>query len=437
MAAKPLRGGAPGRGHRSGIGLRPVPASSEADEQPRPARIGERADFEAVAQEVLRTAVDLLEADSGSLYYWEAESGLLRCLASWNVRGARESAEPAIGRGIVGRAFYHGRSLVVNDYQDWEGALAEARERGLRAAIAVPLSRAGKLLGVLLIRSFQPEAWFTDDNARLVALLADPAAAALLTAEAFERQRRAASRSRMLVRIARRFAAESDPERLLADLLAEAVTLLGGDSGAVSRWDSSRQCLVAVRHHGRKPGRPTNLVRPGQGAAGRAVERWAAVIENDHQHERTHGRGRSGGPQAAVAVPLHHDGCLLGAIEIDARTSGRRFTADDAEMLELLAGIVSATIARLERVQLESVLLTARTVQHELNNCLARSSGYAEILLREADLPAHLREMALQVRDSVRAAAEVLSQFQWITHLEKKVWGPQTEPTIDIDRSVR
>ena len=309
--------------------------------------------------------------------------------------------------------------------------------RARRLSVPVRRSgRGGKLLGVLLIRSYQRGTWFTDDDAHLVALLADPAAAALLTTEAYEQQRRSASRSHALLRLARSFAAEPDPEKLLTDLLAEAVTLLDGDNGVVSRWDEAGKALVTLRYHGRRLGQPTP-VRAGQGATGRAIQRWKAVIINDYRREcgaeacDTDARIR-----AAVAAPLHHDGRLLGALAIYAYEADRRFTPEDAEVLELLTGIVSATVVRLERVQLDSVLLAARTVQHELNNCLARSSGYAEILCRDPSLPPHLQEVALQVRESVRSAVDVLDQLQRITHLEKKDWGPSIKPTIDIGRSV-
>src|SRR5689334_9929275 len=98
----------------------PVQMGDEAAEETDRTRIGERADVEAVAQEVLRTAVDLLEADSGSLYRWDAADGRLQCLASWRVGMDEAASTIPVGQGIVGRAFYGGRSLVVNDYQTWE-----------------------------------------------------------------------------------------------------------------------------------------------------------------------------------------------------------------------------------------------------------------------------------------------------------------------------
>jgi signal transduction histidine kinase len=81
--------------------------------------------------------------------------------------------------------------LIIKDYQTWEGRTAVGQETGLRACIAVPLVRSGRALGALGIRSYEPTTAYTEDDARMLALFADQAAAALTTVEAFGRQREA------------------------------------------------------------------------------------------------------------------------------------------------------------------------------------------------------------------------------------------------------
>src|SRR5262245_22904336 len=53
-------------------------------------------------------------------------------------------------------------------------------------------------------------------------------------------------RREALLRLARRFAAETDARRLLEHLLVEAVDLVGGSAGLVTRWDDEARALVAV-----------------------------------------------------------------------------------------------------------------------------------------------------------------------------------------------
>ena len=152
-----------------------------------------------------------------------------------------------------------------------------------------------------------------------------------------------------LLRLARRFAAESDSERLLTDLLDEAVAVLGGDDGTLSRWDPIEHVLVPVRNTV-----PTasefSVIKFGEGVSGRAAELRAPVVLNDYQRESGNETpaGRAG-VRAATAVPLLHEGRLLGSLSVNTYDPTRRFTSDDTRVLELLAGIASAALASLER----------------------------------------------------------------------------------------
>ncbi len=55
---------------------------------------------------------------------------------------------------------------------------------------------------------------------------------------------------------------------------------------------------------------------------------------------------------AVLAVPLLHEGRVLGGMGVVARGPGRRFTTEDMEVMEILASSASTTLVGLERVQL-------------------------------------------------------------------------------------
>ncbi len=143
-----------------------------------------------VLREILEAAASLIGRGSASLYRWDAKASLLR-----HAEGIRpERGVPLVlraGEGISGQAFATQKPVIVNDYANWEQAVASTREAGWRAALAIPLLRAGQSLGVLTVRSTYPLARFDDDDARLLGLFGDQAIAALTTAELVEQQRRA------------------------------------------------------------------------------------------------------------------------------------------------------------------------------------------------------------------------------------------------------
>jgi GAF domain-containing protein len=165
--------------------------------------------------------------------------------------------------------------------------------------------------------------------------------------------------------------------------------------------------------------------------------RREAVVVNDYQEALgdATAAGRPGA-QAVVAVPLMHEGQLLGALAVSAFDRARSFSRQDADALELLAGAAAATLVGLERVRFEGALLAARTAAHEVNNRLALAAGYAELLTAAPDLPEHLRQMADRAAAGLQGAGSVLHQLQHITRIEERHWGADVGTTIDLPRSV-
>ena len=155
------------------------------------ATLAARTDPKEVFDMILHSVVQLLGEGSASLYIWDEATATLRLAENVNVTadipGSR-TLRP--GQGVVGRVFVTREPLIVNDYQRWEGRTAVGEAKGLRASVAVPLMLSGRALGVLSIRSYGPKE-YTEDDARVLSLFGDQAAAALATVEAFGRQRQA------------------------------------------------------------------------------------------------------------------------------------------------------------------------------------------------------------------------------------------------------
>lgn len=144
----------------------------------------------AVLGEILAAAAALLGRGAATLYRWDPVAGVLR-----HAEGiVPERGVPLVlrpGEGVSGQAFLSQKPVIVNDYVKWEHALTSTREAGWRAALSVPLLRAGQTLGALTVRSTYPLARFDEEDARLLGLFADQAVAALTTAELVQQQARA------------------------------------------------------------------------------------------------------------------------------------------------------------------------------------------------------------------------------------------------------
>jgi len=235
-------------------------------------------------------------------------------------------------------------------------------------------------------------------------------------------QAEALARRATVLRVARRFAAETDPARLLDALIVEAAALVRGSGGVVYRLDEGAGTLSPVAHAG-----DTAQARPlafGETAAGRAAERREPVLD----------AGIDGTPGGTIAVPLLHEGRLLGSLLLTRDASSERVSDEDLESLELLAGVTTAALVGLERAQLEAVTLAAREVAHVLNNDLALPVGAVEMLQDDPDLPPHLQELVSGSAEGLNAAVEHVRRLQQIVRFERK--ETPVGPALDLDRSV-
>ncbi|HZS00932.1 MAG TPA: response regulator [Chloroflexota bacterium] len=257
-----------------------------------------------------------------------------------------------------------------------------------------------------------------------------------LEARRAEALRRVASREALL-RLARRFAAEGNLDHLLTALLEEAVAALGAENGNLMRWDEARGQLVTARTRFAAVAAPPVLAA-GQGAAGRAVaQRAPVVVDNYQQVCAGETPAAAAGAQAAAAAPMLYEGRVLGAIAVISFDAAKRFTAEDADVLELLASTGAAALVGLERARLDGVLLAVRTLEHELNNKLTLTVGYTEIIGTADDLPPRLRPAASAAHRGARDAAHIVQQLRQVIQLQETSWGAQVGTTIDLDESTR
>jgi hypothetical protein len=91
-----------------------------------------------------------------------------------------------------------------------------------------------------------------------------------------------------------------------------------------------------------------------------------------------------------------------------------------------------------ERARLEGVLLAARTMAHHLNNQLALTVGYGELLAMHTRLPEDLRGLAAEAMRGAQEAATTVAKLQRVARLEEvpPVVGDSVNAgMLDLDRS--
>jgi PAS domain S-box-containing protein len=161
-----------------------------------------------------------------------------------------------------------------------------------------------------------------------------------------------------LHRVSTLVAQQRRAEDVLREALRSGVALVGGDAGAIHRWVPERGLLSCVVAEGRHEPVIRSELPPGLGLTGRVFVEQTSIIENDYPTSKTGTAwSRAAGLQTAVAVPILHGGRCLAIMSVGSYDASRRFDADDAQLLELFAGMVGVALVNAEQnAELESRL---------------------------------------------------------------------------------
>jgi diguanylate cyclase (GGDEF)-like protein/PAS domain S-box-containing protein len=252
--------------------------------------------------------------------------------------------------GNIGRVLRTAHSSFLERSEadaDWLPACPEVASQ-----IAVPLSVEGETVGVLSIES-TPEMPLTAADLRLIETVAERLSVALV----LDREQGALKERARLFLALNEFA-QAAGAMVDEDLLASA--LLDGIAGVVphdASWltlldgDAGRHLVRAVRGDDVDPLAVGRDALTYDGSARRAIRRGALVAERhvaDHSKraKMIPWKAKSG---AMVAVPLIHDGAVLGTFVVGRVGSDAAFTELEREVLTLLGAqaALAAANARL------------------------------------------------------------------------------------------
>jgi two-component system, NtrC family, sensor histidine kinase KinB len=138
-----------------------------------------------------KRACELVRAQSATIYLSSEESGTLTVKAEYNTPRSFLGRTLAYGEGVSGLVVLTGKPMRINNYSQWSGrANAYSTDDDITAVLAVPMINGGKVVGILVVMDDHQRRQFTDDDVRLLNLLAPQAAIAVSNALLYEEVRR-------------------------------------------------------------------------------------------------------------------------------------------------------------------------------------------------------------------------------------------------------
>lgn len=198
---------------------------------------------------------------------------------------------------------------------------------------------------------------------------------------------------------------ENDAHTLLNSILLDASELLQAHRVAMMLYDAT-QGTIEILDIG-KPAFPGRIVKAGEGVAGRVIESGQPLVIDDWARWPGKISGEFPGPPvvSAVAVPLRNGSIPIGAMTAHSTDPARRFTAEDAHLLEVFADVAMLAVSHFSlHAELRTVNSRLGRRVRERTRALQRST--AEIARKNEQLESLIREIGRAQNDERRRIAQ-------------------------------
>ncbi|MGE5073324.1 MAG: GAF domain-containing protein [Anaerolineae bacterium] len=342
------------------------------------ADLSSQTNVQTLLDTVIERARDLMDAVGAVVYLHDPHTGELEVMACHDP-DIRKGLHMSPGEGMSGRVALSKQSLIVTDYQNWEGRSAQYEGLPYSSAVAVPMIYSGQLIGVLNVYnradrdSDKARPAFRAEDAHILELLANSAAGAVYVARLLEQTRRRLEQLSALHAVDTAIGSTTDLRVSLQAVLDGVLRQLGVDAADVLLLNPSTLTLQYSAGSGfftSEINRTATSI--GAGRAGKAaLERQIVHIPDlaaehgDLSHANLIAAERF---KAYVGVPLIAKGEVKGVLEVFQRTP-IDFDDERRSLLEVLAGQAALAIDNaqlfegLEKANLELTMAYDATIE--------------------------------------------------------------------------
>jgi signal transduction histidine kinase len=395
-------------------------------------------DPKTVLNLVLREAVNIMRATSGSIVLIDPHTQLLEIEVAIGLSKQARQLKLAIGRGVTGWVAKTGKPVRVPDVTSDSRYISVRKD--IRSELAVPLTLDGALIGVLNVDSTRREAFSAEDEELLVAL-GNQSAQVIHNSWLYSAVAHNARKLESLFRVAHSIISSLNLEEILQRVTADACELMETKVCSLMLLSPERDRLELRACHGAghdylsKP-----PLRVDESLIGNVVRRGKPVqVYNVQEHDAYQHieLARKEGLVSLLSVPMTVGDTIIGALNVYTGEP-LRYSMQDIKILSTLANLSAVAIenARLhgKMVEVEEQLrhnerlstlgLLAAEVAHEIRNPLT----VMKMLFHSLDL---------QFPSSDPRARDAEIMAEKMDHLNKIVgqllsYARSDEPTFEL-----
>jgi GAF domain-containing protein len=337
-------------------------------------------------EEIIGQIRRLLDVSGCAFQVVDFEEGMIRPAAQWFATDdVRSAMSPVLERpydadrpGVTEAAIESGDALLIERFDDWEGAAplmqrlrAELDPADAQLAldwyrtssfISCPVRTAGgRTLGVLALSSRTPQPPLREDDLRVVQVFADLAALALERTELLDREERRGREDRELNDAARAVSASIDLDTVYATIVEQARLLVGARMVALRRYEPATADLRTVAAVGMSDEGRSRRFSVGEGMIGEVARSGRAYVSDPADADRfARVFVEREGIGSFVHVPIALGPRIFGVLTASHSEPGH-FGAHERTRLEALARPAAGAIANALDFQRERRVADALT----------------------------------------------------------------------------
>jgi len=335
--------------------------------------------------ELLKKATDLIrsrfEFDHAAVFLKDASGEFAVIREATGEAGAqmkRSGHKLGIGsKSIVGYVAGNGELLVVNDTARDATYFANPLLQDTRSEVAIPLKIGDRIVGVLDVQSKQPYG-FSGDNLRILQILADQLAIAVVNSELFAETQEHLAQHRLLHHITTTAASGTTLDEALQSAVNGLQVTLGGDRVAILLADREKRVLQVRAVVGFADDVFDLRINVGSGITGWAAAHRRSLRVNNVQEDPRYIAG-SINTRSEMAVPLIYRSELLGVLNVESEQLSA-YTETDEELLGTLGGSLAAIIANARLLEQIRAQAERERVLFEITDKIRRTTDVQTIL---------------------------------------------------------
>lgn len=284
-------------------------------------------------------------------------------------------------QSAVGFVAGKGEVLVVNDTSRDATYFANPLTPKTRAEAAVPLKVGDRIVGVLDVQSTQAYA-FSNDNLRILQILADQLAIAVVNTELFAETQEHLAQHRLLHHITTTAASGTTLDEALQSAVDGLQVTLGGDRVSILLVDREKKILEVKAAVGYAEDVFALRIPIGSGLTGWAAAHRRTLRVNDVLQDARYIEG-SPNTRSEMAIPLLYRSELLGVLNVESEQLAA-YAENDEELLGTLGGSLAAIIANARLLEQIRAQAERERILFEISDKIRRTTDMQTILATTA-----------------------------------------------------